>query len=73
MALRFDEESHSFHLDEEALAAALSDDTCALIVNTPHNPTGQAFDASELKAIARLVEKHPNVLVISDEARLSKA
>lgn len=65
--LRFDEEAHAFELDEAALAEALGPDTCALIVNTPHNPTGKAFEEWELKAIAKLVEQHPHILVISDE------
>eukprot|EP00440_Ansanella_granifera_P073377 gb/GFBE01079623.1/.p1 GENE.gb/GFBE01079623.1/~~gb/GFBE01079623.1/.p1 ORF type:complete len:603 (+),score=128.52 gb/GFBE01079623.1/:1-1809(+) len=65
--LQFDAETHSFALDVQALAAALGPQTAALIVNTPHNPTGKAFDESELKAIADLVRQHPHILVISDE------
>eukprot|EP00439_Symbiodinium_sp_Y106_P050920 s2851_g6.t1 len=65
--LRFDEAKHSFELDIEALASSLGPQTAALIVNTPHNPTGKAFEESELEAIAELVRQHPNILVISDE------
>lgn len=65
--LRFDEAKHSFELDIEALASSLGPQTAALIVNTPHNPTGKAFDESEMEAIAELLRQHPNILVISDE------
>jgi len=65
--MRFDEESHSFALDVKALGDALGPQTAALIVNTPHNPTGKAFEEAELEAIAELVRQHPHILVISDE------
>lgn len=65
--LRFDETDRSFSLDVDALTAALGPQTCALIVNTPHNPTGKAFAMQELLAIAEVVRRHPHILVISDE------
>eukprot|EP00931_Biecheleriopsis_adriatica_P027977 TRINITY_DN16735_c0_g2_i1.p1 TRINITY_DN16735_c0_g2~~TRINITY_DN16735_c0_g2_i1.p1 ORF type:complete len:755 (-),score=122.16 TRINITY_DN16735_c0_g2_i1:173-2437(-) len=65
--LRFDADKHCFELDSEALAAALGPKTAALIVNTPHNPTGKAFEENELRAIADIVRQHPHILVISDE------
>eukprot|EP00435_Cladocopium_sp_Y103_P073024 s1156_g42.t1 len=67
VALRFDEAKRCFELDVDALAEALGPQTAALIVNTPHNPTGKAFEEWELKAIAKLAQQHPNLLVISDE------
>lgn len=65
--LRFDEATRSFSLDAEALRAALGPQTAALIVNTPHNPTGKAFTEKELMAIADLARAHPHICVISDE------
>jgi len=65
--LRFNESRHAFELDKEALSSALGPQTAVLIVNTPHNPSGKAFEEAELHAIADLVRGHPNLVVISDE------
>jgi aspartate/methionine/tyrosine aminotransferase len=55
-----------FRLDPDALAAAVTARTRAIVVNTPHNPTGRVFDDAELQAIARLCRTH-DLLAISDE------
>ncbi len=55
-----------FRLDVEALRAAVSDRTVALLVNTPHNPTGAVLDAAERAAIAEVATRH-DVVVIVDE------
>jgi N-succinyldiaminopimelate aminotransferase len=55
-----------YRLDGEALAAAVSDRTRLLLINTPHNPTGRVFDAAELATIARVAREH-DLLVITDE------
>jgi aspartate/methionine/tyrosine aminotransferase len=55
-----------FSFDPAQLAAAFGPRTRALILNSPHNPTGKAFKRDELTLIARLCEQH-DVVVISDE------
>lgn len=65
--MRFNENRHAFELDRDALSSALGPQTAVLIVNTPHNPSGKAFEEAELHAIADLVRSHPNLVVISDE------
>ncbi|PKU23186.1 aminotransferase [Telmatospirillum siberiense] len=45
-------------LPREALAAAFSDKTKLMIINTPMNPTGKVFDADDLAFIASLLERH---------------
>ncbi|HVT08092.1 MAG TPA: methionine aminotransferase [Polyangia bacterium] len=52
--------------DPARLAAAFGPRTRALILNSPHNPTGKVFGRAELEAIAELCRRH-DVLVISDE------
>lgn len=52
--------------DPAELAAAFSDRTRAIIVNTPHNPTGHVFSRQELETIAELCQKH-DALAITDE------
>src|ERR671911_360652 len=55
-----------FRLDHDELAAAFSPRTKALVINTPHNPTGVVLDGADLAEIARLAIAH-DVLVICDE------
>lgn len=52
--------------DEAELRAAVSDRTRAIVVNTPHNPTGKVFGRAELELIAELCQRH-DVLVVTDE------
>ncbi len=59
--------SPSFRFDPDELRSAFSPRTRALILNTPHNPTGTVFSANELALIADLCREH-NVLAIADEA-----
>ncbi|TXC78551.1 pyridoxal phosphate-dependent aminotransferase [Luteibaculum oceani] len=49
------------------LENAISDKTKMLIFSSPCNPTGSVYSEKELRAIAKVLEKHPNILVISDE------
>ena len=52
--------------DPAELAAAFSERTRAIILNTPHNPTGRVFSEAELAQIAELCQAH-DVVVIADE------
>lgn len=52
--------------DEAELARAFNDKTRAVIINTPHNPTGKVFNRQEMQAIAALCQKW-GVLAITDE------
>lgn len=52
--------------DPAELAAAFSDRTRAIVVNTPNNPTGKVFTRAEMEAIAALCRKW-NVIAITDE------
>ena len=59
-------EAPDYRLDPERLAHAVTSRTRALLLNTPHNPTGRVFDAEELARVADLVLRHDLVL-ITDE------
>ncbi len=52
--------------DPDELRAAFTTRTRALLLNTPHNPTGHIFTRKELELIAQLCIEH-DVVVISDE------
>ncbi len=53
-------------LDESALAAAFSDRTRVVLLNTPHNPTGKVFTADELAVVADLARRH-DAWIVTDE------
>ena len=55
-----------FRLDAAALAAAITDRTRLVLINTPHNPTGRVLDTVELEAIAALARQH-DLIVVTDE------
>lgn len=57
---------HGFAFDEKELRAAFGPRTRAILVNTPHNPTGKVFTRDELLLIAALCQQH-NVIAITDE------
>ncbi|HUK91091.1 MAG TPA: aminotransferase class I/II-fold pyridoxal phosphate-dependent enzyme [Blastocatellia bacterium] len=52
--------------DPDELAAAFNDNTKAIIINTPNNPTGKVFTRRELEEIASLCHKW-NVIAVTDE------
>lgn len=59
-------DGRGFALDVDALGRAVTPATRALIVNSPHNPTGTVLSHDELSAIAEIAV-HNNLLVITDE------
>ncbi len=56
----------SFAFDPAELAAAITPATKAIVVNTPHNPTGKVFTRAELQTIADLALEH-DLIVLADE------
>jgi len=59
-------DGRGFALDTDAMRRALTPRTRALIVNSPHNPTGTVLSATELAAIAEIAVE-ADLLVITDE------
>lgn len=59
-------DGRGFALDTDSLRRAITPATRALIVNSPHNPTGTVFTEAELAEIARIAVE-ADLLVISDE------
>lgn len=55
-----------FSYDPAALEAAITPKTKAILLNTPHNPTGKVFSPEELEHIATLCAKH-DIIAITDE------
>jgi aspartate aminotransferase len=58
---------NDFKATAAQVEAAITPKTKAIIFSSPCNPTGSVFSKKELEAIASVVLKHPNLLVIADE------
>ena len=59
-------EFRPFTFDERELQRAFEQRPKAILINTPHNPTGKVFSREELSTIASLCQKH-GVIAITDE------
>jgi len=56
-----------FKITPAQLEAAITPKTKALILCSPSNPTGSVYNKEELKGLAEVLAKHPQVYVIADE------
>ena len=56
-----------FRITADQLGAAITPQTRWLLLNSPGNPTGATYPAEELKALGEVLERHPRVLVMSDD------
>lgn len=56
-----------FKITPAQLEAAITPKTKALILCSPSNPTGSVYSKEELKGLADVLAKYPNVIVLSDE------
>jgi N-succinyldiaminopimelate aminotransferase len=55
-----------WRVEPDAVAAAVSDRTRVLLVNSPHNPTGHVLDAGEIDILAEACRRH-DVIALTDE------
>jgi len=58
---------NDFKVTAQQVEKAITAKTKAIIFSSPCNPTGSVFSKKELEAIAAVVLKHPNLLMIADE------
>lgn len=58
---------HGFKLTGKLLESAIGPKTKVLLLNSPSNPTGMFYSKEELTAVAEVLRKHPNIMVISDD------
>lgn len=56
-----------FKITADQLEAAITPKTKALILCSPSNPTGSVYSKEELKALADVLAKYPNIIIVSDE------
>jgi aspartate aminotransferase len=58
---------NDFKIKPEQLEAAITNKTRLIIFNSPSNPTGMVYNRQEMEKLARVVESHEGVFIISDE------
>jgi len=56
-----------FKVTPEQLEAAITPHTRVLIFNSPSNPTGMVYSYEEMAGLVRVLEKYPQVIIVSDE------
>ena len=56
-----------FKVTPEQLAAAITDKTRVLFLNSPSNPTGSCYSREELAALGEVLERHPQIVVLADD------
>lgn len=56
-----------FKITAEQLESAITPKTRMIILCSPSNPTGSVYSRDELKALATVLAKYPDVLIVSDE------
>jgi len=71
-SMRLVDTRDDFHLDIEKIEKAINKKTKAIILNSPHNPTGVVYNEEELKDLAALLlkrkEKGQRIFILADEA-----
>ena len=56
-----------FAIDLDALEAKITTKTKVLMFSTPNNPAGSMMSEEQLKKVAAIIKKHPQITIISDE------
>ncbi|MFP9098107.1 pyridoxal phosphate-dependent aminotransferase [Flavobacterium sp. RHBU_24] len=56
-----------FKITPEQLEAAITPKTKVIMFSSPCNPSGSVYSRAELEALAKVLEKHPDIYIISDE------
>lgn len=60
-------QSKGFKLQPEDLEAAITPQTSVVMLNSPSNPTGAAYNWDEMKALTDVLLRHPHVWVLADD------
>lgn len=57
----------NFKITPDQLESAITANTKAIIICSPSNPTGSVYSKDELKGLADVLAKHPEIIIIADE------
>ncbi|WP_339743246.1 pyridoxal phosphate-dependent aminotransferase [uncultured Maricaulis sp.] len=58
---------NGYKITPDELEAAITSNTRWLILNSPSNPTGMGYSAEDLRALAEVLLKHPQVWIMTDD------
>jgi aspartate aminotransferase len=58
---------NDFKITPEQLEAAITPKTKLVIFNSPNNPSGTIYTEEEYRALGKVLEKYPNIFILSDE------
>ena len=56
-----------FKITPEQLESAITERTRLFVINSPSNPSGMAYSLEELKALAEVLKRHPDVMIATDD------
>lgn len=57
----------NFKITPEQLEAAITSKTKLVMFNSPNNPSGTVYTEAEYRALAKVLEKYPDIFILSDE------
>ena len=57
----------NYRINWRELHEVVSQKTRMIIINNPHNPSGTMLDENDMAELTRLLENHPNLILLSDE------
>ena len=57
----------NFKITAEQLEKAITPKTKMIFFNSPNNPSGSIYTEKEYRELAKVLEKHPNIFILSDE------
>ena len=60
-------EKQGFKVNPSALEKSITKKTKWIILNSPSNPTGACYSEKDIKEIGKILEKHPDVFILSDD------
>ncbi len=59
--------ANNFKMSAQQLENSITNNTKLVILNSPSNPTGAVYSKQELLDIAKILEKYPNIYILSDD------
>ena len=60
-------EENNFKISADDLEKNITTKTKWIIINSPSNPTGEVYSKAELTSLAKVIEKHPDLYILSDD------
>lgn len=60
-------QEQGFKITPDQLEAAITPKTRLFIINSPSNPTGATYTASELEGLGQILKRHPHIIIASDD------